>query len=469
MFQFKHLSFALFVFNSFLMNCVHAVSLEPMTEQQMSEVTGQALMSLTYVAPADTDNLEAKRAGGNTNIGFYKLGLEADLEINANIKKLQLGCGGANGPGDCDIDIDNFSLSGVVDAVSDTSANRQARVASDAILKNPFIQFAIQNPNQASTREIKGIRLSAENALGMLTFGKENSDTPNGINSMSGYMQIAAQGCNASMAASNPNGCAGIATVNGRNMTQADTGKSMTGRVDVDFLWIGIRNYVASNYNITLNSTTAPFSTNETTVYGSRLKSVPVTGTAYIQPMSFFQKGLAINIQDVIGAIDLNMTKDIDGTITGLQAALSMDESLGYVHKVKVDSPFSLSLQSQTLQWPGMKAAALKGWWMAFDNPVEVGKLTPANNLDIPNSVLADAMGPQGCSNGNAAGINCALYKHYNEGGAMAYCSGFSCFGGSLSIGTVNLPNTSVPFKLDPIKLAGQSFVPNCYGSLKFC
>ena len=106
---------------------------------------------------------------------------------------------------------------------------------------------------------------------------------------------------------------------------------------------------------------------------------------------------------------------------------------------------------------------------MAFDNPVEVGKLTPANKLDIPNSVLADAMGAVGCSDGNAAGINCALYKHYNQGGAMAKCDGFDCFGGSLSIGTVGLPNTTVPFKLDPIKLAGQDFVPNCYGSLKFC
>ncbi|WP_086203655.1 hypothetical protein [Acinetobacter silvestris] len=469
MLQLKYLNIALLALSTLSMSGVYAGSLQSMTDEQLSATTGQALMSLTYIAPTDVTNLESQRAGGDKNMGFYKLGLEANIEINANIKKLQLGCGGTNGVGGCDIDIDNFSLSGIVDETSDTKANRESRVASDATLTNPFLQFAIKNPNQASTREIKGIRLSAENALAMLTFGTENTNTPNGINAMSGYMKIAAQGCNASMAATNPAGCAGIATVNGRNMSKADTGKNMTGRVNVDLLGIGIRNYEASNYNVTLDKTTAPFSTNETVVYGNRLTSVPVTGTAYIQPMNFSQKGLSIVIKEAILGADLNMSKDITGTIQGLQADLSMNESLGYVHKVKVNSPFSLSLQNDTVYWPGMAAPALKGWWMAFDDPVDVGKLTPSNSLDVPNSVLADAMGPQGCSDGNASGINCALYKHYNEGGAMAYCSGLSCLGGSLAIGTVNLPNTKVPFALDPIKLAGQDFVPNCYGSLKFC
>ncbi len=469
MLHLKKLNIALMAVASVVGSAAFAApGLTALTDEQLSETTGQALMSLSYVSPTDAMNLQTKDSPGS-NIGFYKLGLEAEVALNANIKKLQLGCGGTNGANGCDIDIDNFSLSGVVNATADTSANRAERVNSDAVLTNPFLQFAVKDPDKASTREIRGIRLSAENAKAMLTFGTENSDTPNGINTMSGYMKIAAQGCSASMAASNPGSCAGIATVNGRNMTKADTGKNMTGRVDVNFLGIGIKNYVADSYNIQLSGTTAPFSTDETTVYGNRLTSVPVTGTAYIQPLEFSQKGLGISIKSVILGMDLNMTKDIDGTITGLNAALSMDESLGFVHKVIADSPFSLSLQSETIHWPDMKAAALKGWWMAFDNPVEVGKLTPANKLDIPNSVLADAMGAVGCSDGNAAGINCALYKHYNQGGAMAKCDGFDCFGGSLSIGTVGLPNTTVPFKLDPIKLAGQDFVPNCYGSLKIC
>ncbi|MDC5073058.1 hypothetical protein NRA08_18460, partial [Acinetobacter baumannii] len=121
-----------------------------------------------------------------SNVGFYKLGLEAELEINANIRKLQLGCGGVNGAGGCDIDFDNVSLSGVADT-------REGRVASDAQLTNPFLEFAIKNPNSASTREVAGIRLSAEAVEGLLTIGTENSATPNGINSLSGYMVVAPQ------------------------------------------------------------------------------------------------------------------------------------------------------------------------------------------------------------------------------------------------------------------------------------
>lgn len=35
-----------------------------MTDQQLSETTGQALMSLTYIAPNDIANLESHREGG---------------------------------------------------------------------------------------------------------------------------------------------------------------------------------------------------------------------------------------------------------------------------------------------------------------------------------------------------------------------------------------------------------------------
>jgi hypothetical protein len=71
----------------------HAATLQALTDEQLSETTGQALMSLTYIAPTDTANLEARAQVGDSTVGFYKLGLEATVELNANIKKLQLGCG----------------------------------------------------------------------------------------------------------------------------------------------------------------------------------------------------------------------------------------------------------------------------------------------------------------------------------------------------------------------------------------
>lgn len=112
-----------------------------------------------------------------------------------NIKKLQLGCGGRNGPG-CDIDLDNVSLSGnpgitgnpATDAGSDQ--NRTNRVGSSAKLTNPFIEFAIKNPGSAATREMIGFRVSSEKAQGLLTIGTENSAVPNGVNALSGYIPV---------------------------------------------------------------------------------------------------------------------------------------------------------------------------------------------------------------------------------------------------------------------------------------
>lgn len=92
----KYLSIAFLGVISFCGNSVYAnsLTLQSMSDSEMSAITGQALMSLSFIAPTDAANLERQRAGGRQNIGFYRLGMEAELELNANIKKLQLGCGG---------------------------------------------------------------------------------------------------------------------------------------------------------------------------------------------------------------------------------------------------------------------------------------------------------------------------------------------------------------------------------------
>ena len=90
-----------------LTGLVNAQGMVPLTDVQHSETTGQALMSLNYIDPAATKNpMKGIVTNGQSNkIGFYKLGMEAEIELNANIKNLQLGCGGVNGAGGCDIDI----------------------------------------------------------------------------------------------------------------------------------------------------------------------------------------------------------------------------------------------------------------------------------------------------------------------------------------------------------------------------
>ena len=111
-----------------------------LNDEELSGVDGQALLSMEVQKGYNqVDN--SNKTYDQSNISFYKLGLEAEMEINANIKKLQLGCGGINGATGCDIDIDNIALSGLPAGSNYTSDDR---AGSSALITNPFLQFAIK-------------------------------------------------------------------------------------------------------------------------------------------------------------------------------------------------------------------------------------------------------------------------------------------------------------------------------------
>ena len=67
-------------------------------------------------------------------------------------------------------------------------------IITDFKLTNPFIEFAIQNPDSAATRTITGFRLGALSALGIMNIGSNGDlntladDT--GINSLSGDIGV---------------------------------------------------------------------------------------------------------------------------------------------------------------------------------------------------------------------------------------------------------------------------------------
>lgn len=149
-------------------------------DNALSQVEGQALLNLTYNQGVNSGSMQ------QSNMGFYRLGLAAELSLNANIKKLQLGCGGSKGAG-CDIDIDNIALTGI-NPVDGSYVN------SDFVLNNPFIEFAIDNPNSAATRQVAGFRLGALSALGMMSIGSNNNlknlTDDKGINSLSGDIGV---------------------------------------------------------------------------------------------------------------------------------------------------------------------------------------------------------------------------------------------------------------------------------------
>ncbi|ENU22674.1 hypothetical protein F993_02575 [Acinetobacter proteolyticus] len=181
-----------------------ASSLHRLDDEQMRQATGQALL---YMGTTTGTSIDPDYTNKYGSMSFYKMGLQADLEANLNIKKLQLGCGGVNGANGCDIDIENLALTGVPTSVksdgtpqwnysgttdgSGTLVNERA--SSDAILRNPFVEFAIKNPASAALREVAGVRLSAEGIKGYMTAGTYNdsatsTNNQGGINTFSGYL-----------------------------------------------------------------------------------------------------------------------------------------------------------------------------------------------------------------------------------------------------------------------------------------
>ena len=198
--------------------CFSQSDMLTLTDEEMASVEGQALFNLSYLAPGDIGNPTVNNSGG-TNTGFYTLAMEATVELNLNIKNLQLGCGGINGGGGCDIDGQNVSFGCIANSNGDcislpksygvqpsgkaqeaspgipksssdptlatgstitASGNTTQTQLKDFVLNNPFFQFAIMNPSSPSTREVVGFRVGAANVSGPLSFGS--------LNTFSGYL-----------------------------------------------------------------------------------------------------------------------------------------------------------------------------------------------------------------------------------------------------------------------------------------
>ncbi|WP_179992637.1 MULTISPECIES: hypothetical protein [unclassified Acinetobacter] len=413
----------------------HGFAMTALNDTELSKIEGQALLSMeVQQGYKQVDNLN--NTYDQSNVSFYKLGLEAEMEVNANIKKLQLGCGGINGASGCDIDIDNIALSGWQ---SGTDYSSDDRAASSAVITNPFVQFAIKNPNQASTREVLGFRLSAEKIQGLLTLGTENSNTPNGINSFSGYMKTKA--------------ASGEAKTASRIMNFAATGQEIEGTVrgKIGSLTLPLDlHYTSDDYTFTLSETTAPFTIPATIVSGTRMKDVVLKGTGTVSKIDFNGPLKA----SLLGGL-LNLDKQITGNLTGLKTDITVNQSLGLIHALYLNNPASLSLQSQNILWPGAAVAANQGWWLAMEDEVDLGSISPADKVNITDAVLKQTI----------AGINYDLTNNIRScGGLISGCIA----GGSLDVGEIKNP-TLIDFPLTNLRLAGQDFKSNCFGGHKFC
>lgn len=486
-----------------------SATMHSLTDEELSATEGQALLNLSYLAPGES--VDPTNVNGGA-IGFYKLGMEAEIELNANINKLQLGCGGINGAGGCDIDIDNLSLSGL-------SSTRDGRASSSAKITNPFIEFAIKNPGIASTREIVGFRSSAEKIVGLLTTGTENSTTPNGINSLSGFMRIQSDSSGyiygkAKTAAGFLNaavnqisgqvrvtGLGGLLTL---SILTTGGGLSIPAMQNIPFIRSGIvvneRRVSVLPLAATLNvpkiqtGFRGEYPAGGAVVYGNPVES-PIDWS-FNTPQQVNTNGGPLDalITDCDGAIgcagaallglntgDTLHNVFMKGVIQGIQADVTIQQSLGYIHSLPINGTSGgyLSLQKQDLRWPGSYSGpnpenpsqtvidvAKRGWWLSMQDPINLGSVDPTQAIDISPLFPQIAAQVSRLIDPRLGDPN-AQYISIDIANALAAIGGT----GDVNVSINNPINLTNPLSLvlSNLQLDGQSFAPNCYGTLTFC
>ncbi|MCH4246362.1 MAG: hypothetical protein LKF82_00765 [Acinetobacter populi] len=499
---------------------VYAVSnMVALDDGELSNETGQALLTMAFTNPSGNGT-----GNGYLDYGYYKLGLEAKMELNANIKTLQLGCGGINGAGGCDIDMSNVSLSGPADGkvtssvVSDngTPTWSTSRANTSAVLTNPFIEFAIKNPDNAATREIVGFRLSAEEILGYLSAGTANVANPtDGIKSFSGYLKVAQTPVSASTQQ------AMFGTTSDQLIYAKITalGNNRTVTTNVNGMTQGSGSYTtppSSAYNnswgINVPSQSVNFNFPQTAVTGNRMsqlnlvvRDVPIPtiaigadSGALLMRMDEGILGLANNPVFYMGASGTTaagcaatINTSNCSYITNLKANVTVKQNFNLIHNLPITSGGYLSLQSVALRWPGSASAytynltdgsivnvadnytttssnlilnsgdiAQPGWWMSFADPLDFGALNPTTGIPMQDvlpqiaTFITDYLSENNISLGFFEAVGAGL-------GAPIY----------KGIGNIQLANNArAVMVLENLLLDGnQKPVSNCWGNLKFC
>lgn len=447
---------------------VQAAEFQSLSDAELSQVQGQALLNFTKDSYVYTN-------ASNEKLNFFKLGLNAEMELNSNIKSLQLGCGGDNGAGNCDISIANLALSGLPDsyAADGSPLYSNSRASTSAKITNPFVEFAVKNSDKASTREVVGFRLGAQEILGLLSAGTENTQDPSdGIQSFSGYMKMA--------------------QTNGDVRTkQAVFGDSTNEQIQGYITALGQDRTFTSNSGhkdnkgVTVPSITVGFVMPETIVSGNRLKNAVVSGisakidkiplaagsgVAGVNDDVFKDDQLFVEFAAIAGIAKSAKFQMANGSvIKNLNMDITFTQALSMVHNIPLTGTGGyLSMQKEAVKWAGTDAAdiAQRGWWMSFKDPVQLGYLQAQNEVDI-SAVL-----PQVAQ----------LVTEYLTTEANRIDVGFwEAIGSVLTVpiskkleidlNSYTAPGTGSPatIALTSQILKNQKVASNCYGGMKFC
>jgi hypothetical protein len=160
---------------------VHVAAMVELEDVALRDVVAQdgSLFLSDHVTPNSLTNAPTD---GSANFDFYRMGLDVKMDLNLNMAKFQLGCGGVNdlltGPG-CDIDIDYLSFMGINNEGTLPSA---AGPESAFELIRPYIELAIKNDGSPTQREVVGIKIGGQRINGALSIGRDYTGSgPGGL------------------------------------------------------------------------------------------------------------------------------------------------------------------------------------------------------------------------------------------------------------------------------------------------
>lgn len=159
---------AIKLFLVFFTSLSHAFSPEGMVELDENDLRGVSGQGLFVADMIRGDEL----TGANEYsipFNFYRVGMDGEMQMNLNMSKLQLGCGGINdhlsGHAGCDIDIDYVSMMG-------RNGSQAGDPGSATILDRPYMEFAIKNDDSPTLREVVGIKIGAATVDGFMATGR---------------------------------------------------------------------------------------------------------------------------------------------------------------------------------------------------------------------------------------------------------------------------------------------------------
>lgn len=404
----------LFTFILMMMASPVFSAMQALDDEALSGITGQAL----FVADKVTEN-------GYT---FYRGGLDATLDLNMNVKNLELGRTDTG----VDLHAENLAFGCTSDGSGNCVDSASATALKPFSLSRPYLQFAVKNDDTSTLREIVGLRLGAENANGPLSIGK--------FKSFSGYLDATAnitmQGqYDVGVTCDNANApCTGTAqseglcflcswtprppTEDGSTYYEENPGTDAPGDADPnnDFTqpeWtLGVKDdhECLSGVCVAFSQMTVAFETQErlglpvvlngkrktqALIQGLRLADLVddiVFGTDTTNPLDVVRpdglSGALINAvlpllrdsvsqkfkDQLVNGLGITDTNG-DGSINDELNAYDMPYNVSNLHQVDVNSSnFGLSFQKEAVQYPGFKAAMPSGWAM---------HMTDAFTLDI--------------------------------------------------------------------------------------